>query len=84
MVPEGTVDDRSPTMTLPRTVAEILRDHVTLEGEGITLDVMDPADEIRSSSSDARWRAQGRAADPSRRLLCGERWPDPEAAKSWR
>jgi hypothetical protein len=35
MVPEGTVDDRSPTMTLPRSVAEILRDHVTLEVEGI-------------------------------------------------
>jgi hypothetical protein len=35
MVPEGTVDDRSPDMTLPRTVAAILRDHVTLEVEGI-------------------------------------------------
>jgi hypothetical protein len=35
MVPEGTVDDRSPDMTLPRSVAEILRDHVTLEVEGI-------------------------------------------------
>ena len=36
VVPEtGTVDDRSPNMTLPRTVAQILRDHVTLEVEGI-------------------------------------------------
>jgi hypothetical protein len=35
MVPEDTVDDRSPPMTLPRGVAEILREHVTLEMEGI-------------------------------------------------
>lgn len=35
MVPEGTVDDRSPDMTLAQSVAEILRDHVTLETEGI-------------------------------------------------
>jgi hypothetical protein len=35
MVPEGTVDDRSPDMKLPRSVAEVLRDHVTLEVEGI-------------------------------------------------
>jgi len=35
MVPEGTVDDRIADVTLPRTVAAILRDHVTLEVEGI-------------------------------------------------
>lgn len=35
MAPERAVDDRSPEMNLPRTVAEILRDHVTLEVEGI-------------------------------------------------
>jgi hypothetical protein len=35
MAPERAVDDRSPKMNLPRTVAEILRDHVTLEVEGI-------------------------------------------------
>ena len=37
MVPEGTVDDRSPDMTLAQgvSVADILRDHVTLEAEGI-------------------------------------------------
>jgi len=35
MAPERAVDDRSPDMTLPRTVAEVLRDHVTLEVEGI-------------------------------------------------
>jgi hypothetical protein len=36
VVPEsGTVDDRSPKMTLTPSVAEVLRDHVTLEVEGI-------------------------------------------------
>jgi hypothetical protein len=36
VVPEsGTVDDRNSKMTLAQSVAEILRDHVTLEVEGI-------------------------------------------------
>jgi len=36
VVPQsGTVDDRSSKMTLAHSVAEILRDHVTLEVEGI-------------------------------------------------
>ena len=35
MAPERAVDDRSPDMTLARTVAEVLRDHVTLEVESV-------------------------------------------------
>ena len=31
----GTVDDRSSEMTVAQSVSEILRDHVTLEVEGI-------------------------------------------------
>lgn len=55
MVPESTVDDRSPTMTLPRSVAEILRDHVSLEVEGIDRMYLNAVVPILQSEGGIAW-----------------------------
>jgi hypothetical protein len=55
MTPEGAVDDRSPDMKLPRTVAEILRDHVTLEVEGIDRMYLNAVVPILQNEHGIRW-----------------------------